>query len=415
MSFDKDAWEVGGRGKGMSVSAARMADIAVLAALMENESARPNLMANYSGAELSIAAGFANGSIKGKQPCWTSREDEVLRRNLHLMPMEELSKTLGRTKTAISLRRRKLGIPSISAKSGLPAHTAGMMLGFDSGKEISRLVREGILPGRRTPLGNNRFAIDYQDLLRWAIRPGSWIYFEPAKVAEPKIRRLAMLSKKRWGDEWWTTQQVGDLYGISQSEVARHCREGKIPSVRPVGGLRGYRIQKSIAEGLTFWERGGFSYWSEETEEFSILATAIGYPYRQVDRMANWPLRRTSHRMQHLIGTGQLSGIIERLGLPVQIREDNVFWADWRNYRNRFIGIGDYAERLQQGRRLKQEQRYILLSVMASWLEWFSDPDDEEAQRSVRRLRYAVAAKMETLEMWVRKLDSLGIHPFEKE
>ena len=129
----------------MSASVARMADIAVLAALLENESGMSNLVANYSAEQLSIAAGFVHGSIRGKQPCWTIQEDEVLQRNLHLMPMEELSRMLGRSKTAIGLRRRKLGMPSISSKSGLPAHIAGRMLGFDSGKEISRLVRAASL------------------------------------------------------------------------------------------------------------------------------------------------------------------------------------------------------------------------------------------------------------------------------
>jgi hypothetical protein len=399
----------------MTVSVESMAEIATLAALMENRNAYAVLAAGADGKKLSAAARLSEVSRNGRRPFWTKKDDAFLKKNLLTLTAEELAQKLGRSPTAVKLRRKRLGLASITSQVGLSAHVVGLMLGFDNGKEVGQLVSGGIMPGRRAPLGNNRFSIDRDQLIRWCVNPANWVYFNPEKVNDPEIRRLLNLRKERWNDEWWSTMQVAKYYRISQSEVTRHCREGRIPCRRPAGGLRGYRILKSVAINLPFWNLKGFGHWNDATEEFCILAAAVGYPHRQIDRMAGWPIRRAGQHLYHLRKSGKLKAAVERLNLPVLVREDGASWADWREHKNRFPAITESAERLVEGREINPSQRFLMLSVMATWLEWFSSPDDDKAQENIRRLRFSVTAKAGVLQMWVRQLEGQGIWPFDKE
>jgi predicted DNA-binding transcriptional regulator AlpA len=384
---------------------AAMAELAVLAASMEVRQNGNMLSSQVSAEKRQAAAALVEEQRDGRYPAWSPREDDFLRQNMTRMSKAQIALHLGRTVVAIGLRRRRLALPSISAQSGLAAREVGDVLGFWGGREVSRLVEGGVLPGTRTPLGNRRLSVDPKELLRWAVRPESWIYFDADRVRVPRIQRLVKLAQERWSDEWLSLREVSEISGVSVREITRLCNEGRLPAVQRLGKRNNaWFMRRSDARSLSAFRR--CEVWSPEAERFAMLAVAIGIPKQQVDVMASWPRRRTSHRLAYLHKKRLLARRVDELGAPVQVRGRCLF-ADWREHRDRFSALGRQMDGLRAGREVQAGHRIRICAVLAHWLAWHAE--DAEAQELARRSKVTVRPQMATLETLVGELDRRGI------
>jgi len=364
------------------------------------------------------AASLVEVQRDGRQPAWTDEEDDFLRANMTKMSKARMALCLGRSVVAIGLRRRRLALPSISAQSGLAAREVGEVLGYWSGREVSRLVEAGLMPGTRTPLGNGRLNVDANQLTRWAIRPESWIHFEAQKVRVPRLRRLVELAQERWDDEWLSLREASTVAGVSVRELNRLCNEGsptglgRAPAIQKLGRKhRTWYLRRSDAEGLALGRRQ--EVWSPEAERFALLAVAVGVPKQRVDQLASWPRRRTSHRISYLAGKGRLETRARELGVPAEVRGKELF-ADWKRHRDRFRSLAVQMDRLEGGEKVDQEKGTLVCGVLGQWLSWFAWQDDE-ALDTARRIRSTVRPTGETLERYAQELARRGIDIFGKE
>lgn len=389
----------------MSASAAGLAEMAVLVAAMEVRQNGAVLSSQVSQEKRQAAAALVGEQRDGRYPAWSQEEDDFLRENLAKMSKAQIALHLGRSVVAISLRRRRLTLPSISAQSGLSAREVGDILGFWSGREVSRLVQAGVLPGSRTPLGNRRLSVEANDLLRWAVRPESWIYFDADRVRVPRLRRLVKLAQERWGDEWLTLREVSAVSGVSVRELNRLCTIGRLPAVKKLD-LRNtpWYVRRSAAQDPASFNRQ--ESWTPGADRFAMLAVAIGIPKQQVDSMAGWPRRRTSHRIGYLFKKELLARRVRELEVPAEVRGRCLF-ADWKEHRDRFASLARQMENLKAGRPVPMKYRTRVCAVLAHWLAWYAD--DEDAAEIERRAKVTVRPQMTTLESLVAELERRGI------
>jgi hypothetical protein len=164
------------------------------------------------------AAALANiqvSNVPVKAPKWTAEEDRFLRATLGLLSEEDIASELGRSVIGVHLRWKRdlcLSAPS-KAPSVIMANRASKALGID-GHTIAYWVDVGFIPGRIMPGKRKIRLIERVTLLRWACAPINWVYFDPKRVQDPKLKRLLQLEAQRWGDEWWSTRRAADYHGL---------------------------------------------------------------------------------------------------------------------------------------------------------------------------------------------------------
>ena len=159
----------------------------------------------------------------------------------------EMGKALGRSETAVHLRWTRMGLPGPSKNPNvITAQKAAILLGIDSHK-ICHWVDMGIIRGRLMAGHRKIRLIRREDFRRWVLNPENWIYFDPNKISDKSLRRLALLRKKRWGDEWWTTRQVAEYHGVETSDVKRYIQLGRIRARQTTVSLGGRHVDMSWA------------------------------------------------------------------------------------------------------------------------------------------------------------------------
>lgn len=179
---------------------------------------------------------------------WTAHEDEYLRRHNGHQTDQEMADALGRTVTAIKIRRkRELRLPATSKVPGfLIAQQAAKLVGLDQ-HQITHWCEAGLIPHRLLPGKRKMRQIKLVTLKRWMVKPENWIYFDWRKLKPGSIRRLCELKDARWGDEWWDTTQVAKYHGVSTNDVVRLCKLGRIPGAQPAASRSGRNKTRSWA------------------------------------------------------------------------------------------------------------------------------------------------------------------------
>lgn len=177
---------------------------------------------------------------KSKPPQWSAEEDAFLKENMANMTDAELAQALGRSEIAVHLRwERDLRLPARSKVPGiLTAHQAAEMLGID-GHKTAHWVDMGLIPGRNMPGERVMRLIEEQALIRWAVNPKNWVYFDIQQVRDAHLKRLLELRAERWGDKWWTTAQVAEYHGADVHDVMRAIRLGRLRATQPQVCLSG--------------------------------------------------------------------------------------------------------------------------------------------------------------------------------
>lgn len=172
---------------------------------------------------------------KGKAAAWTPEEEQFVRDHFRHMSDEEMGQALGRTAIAVKLCRKRhlTSLPPRSHDTALPtAKEVARLLGIGCSKSVTRLIQEGLLPGRTLPLNRHIWGVPWPALVRFAVNPENWIYFKPEHVKDPYLKRLIQMRRARWPDEWWRIGQVAAYYGVSVVAVNKCIHDGRLPATR---------------------------------------------------------------------------------------------------------------------------------------------------------------------------------------
>lgn len=84
---------------------------------------------------------------QARNPPWTPEDEKYLERNLHKQSVADIAKNLGRTKTAVKLKAKRLGINK-TLQEGYTMRSLCLGLGCDHHK-VERWLEKGWLKGRR--------------------------------------------------------------------------------------------------------------------------------------------------------------------------------------------------------------------------------------------------------------------------
>jgi len=296
---------------------------------------------------------------------WTTREDEFLRAHLGVLSEDDIARHLGRTRMAVHLRwSRDLKLPAPSKHPTIvTGQKIAQMLSVD-GHAVTRWIDRGILPGRRLPGERTIRVVDRRVLTRWVVNPANWIYFNPRRVRDRRLRRLIALARKRWGDEWWTPGQVARHHGVDHRAVNSAIRDGRLPAVK----WGNWHILRSDAIQMRFHQKGDpILKWSEAGDAFLVLASAVGLPPGAIAAMMGWTDKRVLYRLSILRRARRIAGLVRKYHLRVQyLPRTGELFADWKDYRDRFPRLARAMEKLVTGQ-LNQVERSIARSVLARW------------------------------------------------
>lgn len=178
-----------------------------------------------------------------KMPEWSQEEIEYLRKNAGLLDDEQIGQALGRTPNGVKVFRVRQGLKTLTraGEAWLTANKVAAMFQATVHK-ITYWCRAGLMPSRvkvHEPSGREYFLVSREALKRWCANPRHWVYFDWRNLTDERIRRLCELRAERWGDEWWTTNQVAEHHGVGVSDVMRLIKRGEIRSYRPEYSLGG--------------------------------------------------------------------------------------------------------------------------------------------------------------------------------
>ena len=265
----------------------------IVAGAMLDHGASPN--------KLVAQGGFVRGKNKRQavnmRILWKKSEDQYLREHLGKVPLEEISRALGRSENALKIRFGRKGYIAPSKISGwVSMSRAGSLLGLDSHK-AKNWFRLGILPGQIAHTKNRYVAIiKMQDLKRWVTRPEHWPYLKVERMQPGFLRRLVEKAQARWGDEWLSTRQVAEMHGLPDAKtVMVDIKKGRLPA-----------IQCPNMDGR---HAGGWAYW------FVRKSDALKYDHRIYTQgpVKNWYTDRAEAFLVKLIAENKRSGEAARL------------------------------------------------------------------------------------------------------
>jgi len=163
---------------------------------------------------------------------WTPEDDDFLRRRVGWMAEPEIARRLGRTVTAVHLRReRDLHLPCPRRHpEWLTLEQVAVGLGIDS-HSAAALADRGILPARTLPAVAKMRVVDKQAALDWIADPLHWLYFHPERVGQFKpqgqrhmgrpdvvfwrhARKAVDERRKTWKDAWLRPPVAAQLIGL---------------------------------------------------------------------------------------------------------------------------------------------------------------------------------------------------------
>jgi hypothetical protein len=384
----------------------------------------PALLAGAYGAARTIAAarqtpGAPHPSRATSANRWTAAEQQFLETWAGELGDEEIARRLGRSMTAVRVRRLRCGLrgPMVYADY-LTAHDMSRALGIDV-HQVCVLIERGHLPAEIAPLPTRKvWRMRRAHFLVWATRPDNWPFFyrsvrRPERLGDEGLRRLIVRQKARWlapdgrPDEWWTPGEVAAYHGVEHTDVNRAIRLGKLAAVR--WGNWMVRRSAAVAPGVRFLKGKGTTtlhlHGTPAGDAFLVLAAAVGIPFSQIARMT----RRGGHsssqvRLAALHRAGHTPWLIRHFGLPVVYREaDDALWADWRPLAHRFPRLARAWARWEAGelrRRDERSERNLVNGVLRAAVAWHMG-EAAEGRRLAHGLTYcAAAAEVEAAALW---------------
>lgn len=157
---------------------------------------------------------------------WTEAEDDELRGRIGYDPPAAIARDLHRTKYAVIVRSKRLGLSRKPRGMRYTARAVGEIFGTD-GKMVTHVwIRNGWLTGQRSTMGagrSRRWAIGYDDIEAF-IRQHPDRY-ERRRITHPWWRRVAdEVAAERTPTVG--VVQAAHLLNVAEETVRRHCRRG---------------------------------------------------------------------------------------------------------------------------------------------------------------------------------------------
>jgi len=349
--------------------------------------------------------------VRKANAMWTEYERGFLLEHIGLMMDGEIGTALGRSRTAVKIKRTRWGLPAHSKRPGwLTGNGAAKVLGQDV-HAITKLENQGILPCVRIPGERGILNIRRMTLYRWAVNPENWIYFKRAKVTDSHLRTLIERKAERWGDEWWTAGQVRDYLGLGDDRRVNYLlvRKGMLWG-KKWGNWWFRRSVVTRPEVIYPFGRGhGHEvYFSPEQDDFIVLARAVGCSNTGINQMMKWDRGAdSSHRWLSVLREQIASGEWRPAG--VQANGYLVF-ADWHQHRDRFPAVARAMVKFGNRQRLSWREIYIVRGVLAKWMDWFKVPGPHMVST-----KWAKRVAVGKLEGMARALKAKGLDPIYRE
>lgn len=403
-------------------------DAIVTQSLIEAGASRAQLLSREPAASRLIITTPRRAS--GKSFEWTPEEDQFVREHVATWSDAEIGRALGRSENAVHIHReRALYLPARGkSPDEMTAEQIAEGLGIDV-KSVDGLIDRGFLPGRRLPFERPYRVVKRVTLLRWLVNPMNWIYFDPLRIdtrgprrtqhkydAEfwQHARRLVMLARSRWQDEWLTPSQAGALHGVSHMAINNAIHEGRLSGIK----WGNWHILKSEATkpGLYFVVgsgRGSPLTWTAAGDAFLLLAKAVGFSVNAIQAMMGWPNnQRVTYRRDELTRLKLVRPLIKQFDLPVDVSCSGDLFTDWKQYRKRFKALAAAMDRFRHGEVLAARDRLYVRGVLKTWALRFYHERDRAAL--LRRLYTASNQTDATLRELYRRMKRAGVDPYKK-
>jgi hypothetical protein len=281
---------------------------------------------------------------------------------------------------------RQLRLPSRSTLDDWPTmREIARRMGLSDSKAVRKWAELGLIELYDLPMDQIRRVAYWPRVVRFAVNPMHWVYFDPLRVQDEDLRRLIARQRQRWNDEWWSTGQVAAYHGVEPEDVARNIALGK---VRGVQWGNWYVLRSEATRpGLVFYKGKGAQNnrvgWSPEEDAFLILARALGYSWRAISDMAKYNyMQRSQHRITEMHRQGLITGTIARAGLGVRYNPDTgALLADWRDeaHRRRFPTMATACERFRRGQPLTEAQTVLVVGTIRAWASFYAKSDEQRA------------------------------------
>ena len=208
----------------MNMDINSVVDAAVMAGLVE------------SGMGMALAG--RNEPLSGldrRGMAWMEEEEDFLRENAGRMPEDEICLRLGRSVVAVTIhRKREMRLASpIKDPEYITGYKLSKALGISDPRKISNWIRADILEGEMVPYRNHDVSrVRLEIVLAWLVKPESWMYFHPERVADPNLRRRIGRAVEAWGDEWWSTKIASEYHRVDVKDILRAIKLGRVQAVQ---------------------------------------------------------------------------------------------------------------------------------------------------------------------------------------
>lgn len=145
---------------------------------------------------------------------------------------DELARRFARTREAIVLKCRRLGIRITTTRATLSAGDVAVVLGKRCGKSVSRWIRLGWLTARNAgtrtcPL----WRVSWDALTTFLEQPAYWLAWDPARITDAPLREWAM-ELRAHEPRYLTQGQVARRYHVTVEAVSQWLDKGWLPTHR---------------------------------------------------------------------------------------------------------------------------------------------------------------------------------------
>ena len=159
------------------------------------------------------------GLARTKEPFWTQEEEEYVEHNLHRKSLADIAKHLGRTKTAVKLKAKRLGVNK--TQEGYTMRGLCMGLGCDH-KKVEYWMRIGWLKGKRR--GSERVAGQGGDMWLFTDRDiRKFVISHPNEVDQRRCDFLWLVDLLAGGNDYGGISALSSptqKRGVAKEEVS---------------------------------------------------------------------------------------------------------------------------------------------------------------------------------------------------
>lgn len=198
-----------------------------------------SLTARKQAARLDISYGSViywrrklKGRLKGPRaynPVWTPAEEEYLREKWPYAKMSTMTRHLGRTAVAITIKKKEMGLYRDSEY--YTASTLAAIFGCDP-KWLTALARDGFLKGHKAAhfVGpSHPWNFGEEDVVAF-IRTYPWL-LHPERMKQEHYFRSVV--REEWRENpWYTTAEAAKVVGVHKDSILQRLESGELPGHR---------------------------------------------------------------------------------------------------------------------------------------------------------------------------------------